>query len=333
MAIDWKRLRALATRQHDVLTRRQCLGAGMTARAVQWRVRSGRWVRLHPGVFLTKPGRDDWPMRATAALLSVDSGGTAADAALCGSSAAYLWGLNRNPPREVEVVVPYAKTVAVPRGSDVAQVVALGRPRPRDGLPMADHGAGHGPRGGDEGERSRRAELGRAGSAATADDARRAPSGNLGARRTPPQSSAEAGACGRRRGDGERGRAVVRPQCRTPARAPTFAAPGAVGRRARTVGMTSAYNDYRLLVEVDGRLGHEGWSERVRDGQRDRQLLTTERATTRVFWTGRRSHAVCNSPRDSSHPAVTRLAGNPSPLPSRRLQRGSARVFEGFATP
>lgn len=44
------------------------------------------------------------------------------------------------------------------------------------------------------------------------------------------------------------------------------------------------YTECGLVVELDGRLGHEQRRDRVRDGQRDRQLLTRERLTTRVFW-------------------------------------------------
>jgi len=44
------------------------------------------------------------------------------------------------------------------------------------------------------------------------------------------------------------------------------------------------YVEQRLIVEVDGRLGHERWADRVRDGRRDRQLLSTARLTTRVFF-------------------------------------------------
>lgn len=284
MAIDWKRLRALATRQHDVLTRRQCLGAGMTARAVQWRVRSGRWVRLHPGVFLTKPGRDDWPMRATAALLSVDSGGTAADAALCGSSAAYLWGLNRNPPREVEVVVPYAKTVAVPQGATLRRslrwddlVHEMAYPWrttvPATVLEVATKGS----------EADALSLVARAvqQQLTTPGELRREISARGGHRHSRLLKRALADVAEGMESGAEllfvrnverpHGLPRSRPQARS-----------GVGRHRRH---DFGYNDYRLLVEVDGRLGHEGWSERVRDGQRDRQLLTTERATTRVFWT------------------------------------------------
>jgi len=39
-----------------------------------------------------------------------------------------------------------------------------------------------------------------------------------------------------------------------------------------------------VIVEVDGRLGHERWADRVRDGRRDRELLTGSKITTRVFF-------------------------------------------------
>jgi hypothetical protein len=90
VAIDWGQLHRDAERQGDLLTRQQCLQAGLSDAAMQWRVTSRRWVRLHPGVFLTKPGHQDWEVAATAALLSTLSGAPEADAALGGRSAAYL---------------------------------------------------------------------------------------------------------------------------------------------------------------------------------------------------------------------------------------------------
>ncbi len=41
----------------------------------------------------------------------------------------------------------------------------------------------------------------------------------------------------------------------------------------------------QLVLEVDGRLGHEGWAGRVRDGVRDRAAAREGRLTARVFWT------------------------------------------------
>ena len=48
-------------------------------------------------------------------------------------------------------------------------------------------------------------------------------------------------------------------------------APSHVGARRRH---DFEYEAFGVLVEVDGRLGHEQWADRVRDGSRDRALLT-----------------------------------------------------------
>src|SRR4051794_19597879 len=103
MVVDWAPLRTCATRQRDLVTRRQCLAAGLSRRTIEWRLTSGRWVVMQQGVYLTRPGRDDWETSALAALLRADSGGKAADAALCGRSAAFLWGLERRAPSPVEL--------------------------------------------------------------------------------------------------------------------------------------------------------------------------------------------------------------------------------------
>ncbi|MGA8981017.1 MAG: type IV toxin-antitoxin system AbiEi family antitoxin domain-containing protein, partial [Pedococcus sp.] len=81
MAADWTKLRAHADRQRDLLTRTQCLAAGMSPATLEWRVSSKRWVAVHEGVYLTRPGRDDWQTTALAALLRCSSGRKAADAA------------------------------------------------------------------------------------------------------------------------------------------------------------------------------------------------------------------------------------------------------------
>jgi hypothetical protein len=45
-----------------------------------------------------------------------------------------------------------------------------------------------------------------------------------------------------------------------------------------------AYRDQAVLVELDGRLGHEGRGARVRDGLRDRKSAVSGWLTTRAFW-------------------------------------------------
>ena len=44
-----------------------------------------------------------------------------------------------------------------------------------------------------------------------------------------------------------------------------------------------AYEEQRVLVELDGRLGHDG-EDRVRDGIRDRRSATRAWLTVRAFW-------------------------------------------------
>jgi hypothetical protein len=46
----------------------------------------------------------------------------------------------------------------------------------------------------------------------------------------------------------------------------------------------NGYAQHRLAVEVDGRLGHETWADRVRDASRDRQVLAGDLVTVRVHW-------------------------------------------------
>jgi very-short-patch-repair endonuclease len=52
------------------------------------------------------------------------------------------------------------------------------------------------------------------------------------------------------------------------------------GRQIHDVG----YVEQRVLVELDGRLGHEGPAERVQDGMRDRRGATSGWLTMRAFW-------------------------------------------------
>jgi hypothetical protein len=97
--------------QSGLLTRAQARAAGLTERAIDWRLGSGRWSVIHPGVYLTAPGRDDWEMRAVAALLHAGTG-----AVLSGRSAGHVWGLVRAEPAAIEVSVPWNRIVRAPAG-------------------------------------------------------------------------------------------------------------------------------------------------------------------------------------------------------------------------
>ncbi|MEP6629355.1 MAG: type IV toxin-antitoxin system AbiEi family antitoxin domain-containing protein [Lapillicoccus sp.] len=99
--------RILAARvagQFGLLTRAQALRGGVTAKALECHLSSGRWIRVHSGVYLTTPGRDDWDVRSTAAVLWAGSG-----AALARASAGYAWGLVRAEPPVLDVVIPASR--------------------------------------------------------------------------------------------------------------------------------------------------------------------------------------------------------------------------------
>jgi hypothetical protein len=59
----------LAARQHGVVSREQALAAGLTKRAIHTRVASGRWDRLHRGVYRALPLPASWHQRLMAAVL------------------------------------------------------------------------------------------------------------------------------------------------------------------------------------------------------------------------------------------------------------------------
>src|SRR6478672_364317 len=69
---DEASLMSVTAEQSGMLTRAQCLAAGMTDPAIRWRLSRGHWIALHHGVYLTVRGRDDWRTGALAAQLAVD---------------------------------------------------------------------------------------------------------------------------------------------------------------------------------------------------------------------------------------------------------------------
>jgi hypothetical protein len=100
---DLATLRLVVDQQRGLVTRQQCLAAGITYRAVRHRLDTGRWTRLRHGVYLTVPGREGWWWQATSALLSVGSG-----AAWAFGTAGFAHGLVRTAPTTVELVVDAA---------------------------------------------------------------------------------------------------------------------------------------------------------------------------------------------------------------------------------
>ena len=100
------RAEQLSRSQAGAVSRRQCLALGMTPRQVEWLVGSGRWRMVFRGVYVTHMGPVEWLTRAGAALLACGDG-----AALSHASAARVNGLTDRDPPGVEVLVPAHRRV------------------------------------------------------------------------------------------------------------------------------------------------------------------------------------------------------------------------------
>ena len=106
MKLDAPSVREVSERQAGVLSRSQAMAAGLTRSQVVHAVRSGRWRRLHPGVYATFSGPLPFATRLWAGLLHAGPNAVASHA-----TAGYLQGLVDAEPSAVEVSVPDAHRV------------------------------------------------------------------------------------------------------------------------------------------------------------------------------------------------------------------------------
>jgi hypothetical protein len=290
-------LQARISGQAGLVTRSQLLVERWTDDEIKWRVRSGRWTQLHRGVYLTVPGRDDWEVRAVAAVLAVGS-----PSCLVGESAGQAWGLlprteaMNDPPAiegaesEVGVGPGLVVHVAVPLGRSGAKLPGVTVKRLKHFTSRVhptqwphrttvehtvfDLSLGHCP--------DRFIAL-----MAKACQLRLATEATLGSaltcRRRQPHRGLMLEALGLI-GKGAESAAEVRyirdvemahglPTGKRQEPAP--------GSRSRD----SEYPDFGLIVEIDGRLGHVGWANQQRAGRRDRKAAVTGRLTVRGGWT------------------------------------------------
>jgi hypothetical protein len=97
-------LRDLARLQAGVVTTQQALGAGMTKAALVWRLRSGRWQQLHHGVYLLSSAS---PVREATLWAAVLRSGP--DAMLSHQTAAELAHLIDQPSDLVHVTLPASR--------------------------------------------------------------------------------------------------------------------------------------------------------------------------------------------------------------------------------
>ena len=77
----------IAATQHGLITLNQALDAGFTRRQIRWRLDSGQWKRMLPGIMAIAPPDDVWLQGLTAASLWTG------DAVIVGLASAGLWQL------------------------------------------------------------------------------------------------------------------------------------------------------------------------------------------------------------------------------------------------
>src|SRR5216683_2639777 len=116
-------MRELLKFQRGVITRPQALQVDMTREGIAMRLRSGRWQRLHQGVYATFSGQ---PERLAVLWAAVLRAGT--EAALSHQTAAELHGL-LSPSTGLSVASGSASVpmihITVPRGSQVSRIAGV----------------------------------------------------------------------------------------------------------------------------------------------------------------------------------------------------------------
>ena len=104
-------LRNLIENQGGVVSRAQALKAGLTVGVIKFRVSSGRWRQMYPGVYATFTGG---PGRSASLWAAVLSGGP--DAMLSHETAAELQRLTDKPVETIHLTVPGSRHVLAAHG-------------------------------------------------------------------------------------------------------------------------------------------------------------------------------------------------------------------------
>lgn len=284
-------LRNQARHQFGVVSRSQVLQAGLSTDMIKFRLRSGRWQPIRRGVYVTFTGAPGRGAQLWAALL-----GAGPEAALSHETAAELHRLADKPSDSIHVTVPWQRRVAADSG------VSLHRSRRAGEIVL---GYSNPPR-----TRVEETVLDLTQTAANFDDVcgwvTRAFARDLTdeerleaamRQRTRLRWRADlheliaAAASGdhsvlefRYDRDVERGHGL--PQ---PVRQASFTGPG--GRRGRRDRL---YQEYAVVVELDGRLTHSV-EDQWRDKARDNAAAVDGKQTLRYGWTHVTRHACATA--------------------------------------
>jgi hypothetical protein len=278
--------RNLARYQSGVVSRPQALKAGLSVGMIKFRVSSGRWRQLHPGVYATFTGAPGRGAQLWAALLSAGP-----SAMLSHETAAELQRLTDKPAETIHVTVPGERHIAAIHGVSLHRSARAVEAVQRDSNPPRTE--------------VEETVLDLTQTAATFDDVcgwvTRAfardltDEGRLRAamrQRTKLRWRADlyeliaAAASGdhsvleyRYERDVERAHGLPEPVRQAPFTSPD----GRSGRRDRL------YPEYGVVVELDGRLGH-GPEDQWRDKDRDNAAALDGHQSLRYGWTRVRWH-------------------------------------------
>jgi hypothetical protein len=279
-------LRNLARYQSGVVSRSQALRAGLSPGMIKFRVASGRWRQLHPGVYATFTGPPGRSARLWAAVLSSGPG-----AVLSHETAAELHGLADRPAENIHVTVPGRRRVRAVEGVSVH--------RSSRGV-QAAQGRACPPR-----TKIEETVLDLTQTARTIDDVcgwvtrafardltdearlREAMGGRPRIRWRADLHELIVAAAGgdhsvlefRYHRDVEQAHGLPEPD-----RQVRFAGPGRRGRRDRV------YQEYAVVVELDGRLAHPS-EDKWRDKARDSAAAVDGKQSLRYGWSGVKWHA------------------------------------------
>ena len=101
-----ERLSAFAARQENMITRKQAINAGMSTKAIEWKLHKGQWRQVHRGVYATFTG----PLSRTAELwAAVLYAGR--DAMLSHETAGEFQQLVDKPASAIHITVPTSRRV------------------------------------------------------------------------------------------------------------------------------------------------------------------------------------------------------------------------------
>lgn len=271
-------LDGLVRLQHGVLSVDQAREHGLTEDTVRWRVESGRWSRLGRGLYVAQTGPLGWLGRAHATVLR---GGDGVGLAL--DSAAYLHGLRSEPPPMVTLWVPRGRRMTrlpgtkVRQRSDIDAVTRRGLPVTSAATTVLDLADAPGTDWREavataarwvQRRRVTSEEIVAARDTRPRHRHRRVLQLALGVVAEGAESLLEIGYVQRV----ERRHGLPRARLQVPA--------GGPGNRLRR---DAEYEQWRVVVELDGRLGHEGELLAV-DRRRDRGAAREGRLTLRAGW-------------------------------------------------